>query len=304
MALKNFKHGVSAVFLGILAYSFAPVLIRITLSEGVNAEWIAAMRLLISTALLAPVVLSRTQTRIQFKNLQRKDLIVSLFGAIALSVHFVTWVLALKHTTALASTALICVQIIFGALLSGILLKEKQSWALGVGVIPVVVGSLMISGADLSRLGNSTGAIYAMISALSIALYYIAGRIARRNLSLNAYTLIVYGAGAVFLALYALIFAPSLPALSLKSLLAIVGLVVVSTFLGHSVINWSLKYVEVVYVSMMTLLQPVFTLTWAVLFFDEYPSLEVYLGTFMILIGLGLYLFLQRRKSKAIESSI
>lgn len=297
MRINNLNKGSGAVLLAIIAYSFAPVFIRAALAEEMSSEWIATLRLLLAVALLAPSALWKKQTRLHLRNISKKDLIVSLLGALALAMHFITWVLAVKYTTALASTALISVQIIFVAFLAGVLLKEKQSWILLVAVIPAIAGSLLIGGADLIRLGNSTGVIYALISALGISLYYIAGRSARKNLALNTYTIIVYGAGAVFLLIYSLIFANALPVLSFKGILAVLGLVIVCTFLGHSVVNWSLKYVDGVYVSMMTLLQPLLTLVWAMLFFDEYPSIEIYFGTGAILIGLGVYLYIKKRQN-------
>ena len=297
MGIAKLNKGTGAVFFAVLAFSFAPVFIRIALAEGMGTEWIATIRLVLATAMLALVVLPRKQSRMQFKQVSGKDLVVSLLGALALAAHFATWVLAVKYTTALASTTLVCLQIIFVAALSGILLREKQSWVLLAAVIPAIFGSLLIGGADIVRLGNSTGAIYALVSALCIALYFIAGRVARRNMAVNIYTQIVYGAGALFLLAYSLLIAKALPVISFKGLAAVIGLVIVCTFLGHSVANWSLKYVDGVFLSMMTLLQPLFTLVWAMLIFREYPSLEIYIGTGVILIGLAVYLFIIRRQN-------
>lgn len=298
MGTIRFNKGTGAVFFAVIAFSFAPVFIRITLAEGMGSEWIATLRLILVAILLTIVTLARKQARIQFKHISRKDLIVSLLGALALTAHFVTWVLALKYTTAFASTALVCVQIIFVAALSGILLREKQSWILLAAVIPAIIGSLLIGGSDLVRLGNSIGAIYSLASALCIALYFIAGRVARRNMTVNTYTQIVYGSGAVMLLAYSLLFAQEPPVISSKGLAALIGLVVVCTFLGHSVANWSLKFVDGVFVSMITLLQPLLTLIWAMLIFGEYPSLEIYIGTGIILIGIAVYLFIVRRQNK------
>ena len=295
--VNQLKMAYILVFFGVIAYSIAPIFIRFALLEGMKAEWITALRLAIACVPLAPLVLIKRKKAVQIRHTGKKSLLLTVLSGFALAVHFATWTLSLSLTTALASTALICLQIIFSLILSRIFLKEMQTKFFFIALGMSVVGSMLIFWSDMSANGNLLGAVYAVISSVFISIYYLLGRVARKNMSTNTYTFIVYTTGAAALILYALCLNIPITGVSIKSLVSIVCLVVLSTYFGHSVINWALKYIDSVYVSFITLLQPAFTYVWFLLLFSEVPTITTIIGTLIIISGIAIYLP-QKMKNK------
>ncbi len=290
---------VAAVFLAVVAYSFAPVFIKLLLAEGMDPAWMATLRLGGSAVFLTPLALARKTHRTEIRSMSGKQRVAAVLASLFLAGHFVTWILALKYTTSLASTAIICTQTIFSALFSRMILKEKQSVAILIGLGASIAGTLVISWSDLQTMGNMTGSIIAIISSVLIALYYVMGRIARQSVSLTPYTWLVYAMGAIFLVLYAVITSPGqcrIP--SWNSAVYILGLIFICTYLGHSVVNWALKYTQAAFISTMTLLQPIWTYLWGILILMETAGQNVFIGAAMILAGLGAYIPINRMLQK------
>jgi drug/metabolite transporter (DMT)-like permease len=61
------------------------------------------------------------------------------------------------------------------------------------------------------------------------------------------------------------------------------------TLLGHSLFNWSLKYVNATFVSMAILTEPIIASIFAILIFTEIPTLTQIFGSIVILTGLAVY---------------
>jgi drug/metabolite transporter (DMT)-like permease len=58
--------------------------------------------------------------------------------------------------------------------------------------------------------------------------------------------------------------------------------------IGHSVFNWSLKYLSAAYVSIALLGEPVGTVILSMIFLREYPTLLESLGGVLIMLGIWL----------------
>jgi len=56
--------------------------------------------------------------------------------------------------------------------------------------------------------------------------------------------------------------------------------------LGHSLFNWSLKYISAAYVSLTLLGEPIGTILLALVFLQESPTLLEGLGAVLILVGI------------------
>ena len=75
----------------------------------------------------------------------------------------------------------------------------------------------------------------------------------------------------------------------------------VSTILGHTVYNWSLKYVTAPFVSASLLGEPILASVLAAIILGEIPSPYIYLGGVLILAGVLCVVYDEMKNKKATE---
>jgi drug/metabolite transporter (DMT)-like permease len=156
-----------------------------------------------------------------------------------------------------------------------------------IALVVAIVGSVIIGVGDL---GEGThrllGDLLAVIGAMSGAGYFLIGRRLRRRLSLLAYVFPVYGTAAVILMTVMLVAGlgpvPQHPQTWFWLVLMAVG----PQILGHSSLNWALRYLSATYVTIATLGEPIGStlLAWWIL--DEQPTAWAVGGGMLILSGI------------------
>ncbi|MCX7732038.1 MAG: DMT family transporter [candidate division WOR-3 bacterium] len=266
------------LFLGIIAVSFASILIRLTPAPALV---IAAGRLVFAALLLTPFYLARPLHRRQ--ELRRRKLLLSLLGGVFLAAHFGFWIESLNHTSVASSVVLVAMNPVFVALLSPLLLREKPGARLYIAVGLGALGALIINRPALSSPAGLTGNLLALAGALFAALYVIIGRKLRPGLSLVGYVWPVYLISGVILTTLVLALGYPLADYPGRTWLFILLLALGPQIIGHTSFNWALAYLPAPTVALTILGEPVGTTILAMLLLHQFPTIWEIFGGLLIL---------------------
>jgi drug/metabolite transporter (DMT)-like permease len=272
------------VGVGVLAVSTAATLIRLAQVE-MHSLSIAAWRLTLATLILAPIAL--TARRSELRTLTRHEWGYILGAGLLLALHFATWITSLAYTSVAASLVLVTTHPIFVGLASHMLLRERLSRWMVAALVIAVVGSVIIG---LGDLGEGThrlwGDVLALLGAVAAAGYFLIGRRLRSRLSLLAYVFPVYCIAAVALVLVVLL--SGLPVLPQQqgTWLWLALMALGPQIVGHSSLNWALRYLSATYVTIAVLGEPIGATLLAWWLLSERPSYWALAGGVLILVGI------------------
>ena len=275
----------AAIVVAIVAVSTSAILIRLSEAPSMIK---AFYRALFMTALILPFA---REYRSDFQEVSRRDWGFALLSGLALAVHFAAWFESLDWTSVAASVTLVQTQPIFVTVAAWLLLDEHLNARMVGGILVALLGSTVMSAAGL--LGGSVvgadplrGNLLALVGALMAAGYVLAGRSLRQRLSLVPYVLVVYGVSTVALFGFVLFQGHPLFAYPPREWLLFLAMAVGPGLFGHTLINWSLKYVESSVVSVSLLGEPVGSALLALFIFAEVPGVATLVGGSVVLLGI------------------
>ncbi len=269
---------------GVVSVSFAAIFIRLAEAPPLV---IAAYRLGIASLIVIPVALARSGD--ELRRLTRGQIGLAALSGVFLAVHFVFWITSLSFTSVATSVVLVTANPIFVAVASYLFFKEKLGRRTVIGIVISLTGTVII-GYGNWQLGPSPlwGSLMALLGALMVAGYMLIGRRLRRNISLLSYISLSYGCAAVILLLAVFIFGYDLTGYSGNTYLMMALLAVVPQVIGHSSLNWALRFVPATLVTIAVLGEPVGATILSTLILDEAPSLIEIGGGGLILLGIYL----------------
>lgn len=271
------------VLLGVAGVSLSAVFVRWSTAPSLV---LAFYRMAFSALLLLPLAFARRE---EFRDLERRELFLSLLSGAFLGVHFTCYFESLRWTSIAAAVVLVDTEVLFVALASALILKKKLSRRAWTAVLLAFGGSVAVALADASGGSALRGNLFALTGSVCMAVYTMLGTVCRRRLSTTVYTTLVYSAAGAAVLAAALAGGQPLTGWGPVNLLAGLGMAVFCTLLGHSVFSWGLKYLPPAFISTAKLLEPVFASVWGLVLFKERPGGLVVLGGAAILLGIGLY---------------
>jgi drug/metabolite transporter (DMT)-like permease len=260
-----------------IAASWAAPFIRLCHSDPLV---IAAFRMVFASLILSPFYLSQ-QERIVLPQGRERWLIV--LAGIFLAGHFTVWITALTLTSVSSATVLVTIQPLFLTVLAHMILKERvDKWGY-LAILLALTGAALISWGDfrLSE-GHLVGDLLALSGALLAAFYLLIGRSLVGKLGTINYTMPLYATSALLLTAMMFIFSKTQLPGETHDYLWFVLLAVVPTLFGHSLFNYSLKHFKAHLVGIVILGEPIMASLWALLLFDESPTLMTVLGAALI----------------------
>lgn len=287
------------LFIAILAVSAAAIFIRMAQS-GAPSIFIALLRLGFAALIIMPFAL--VFRRKELKSMQRPQIILVLISGILLALHFVSWITSLEYTSVTSSVVLVTTSPLWVALLSPVLLKERLTKNQGIGLTLAMIGGIVVGLSNTCRISNGSiycdslgslfegetlfGNILALAGAIFVSGYFIIGRMLRKNLSLISYTFLVYGSAAIFLLIATLGMGIHLIGFPTEVYYWGFLLAIIPQVIGHSSLNWSLKYLPASYVSIAVLGEPIGSSILAFFILKESPTILEIAGGFLILSGI------------------
>ncbi len=188
----------AALAFAVLAASTSAILVRWSHAPSSVA---AFYRVVFTTAIVAPIAL--VWYRDEFGRLSRSDLAFAVVAGVALAVHFAAWFESLNYTSVAASVTLVQTQPIFVALGAVLVLGERVSRTTVFGIVVAIIGAAAMSLGDSGQAPLADATMYgnalALLGAVTVAGYVLAGRSIRQRVSLFPYVTVVYTACAATL---------------------------------------------------------------------------------------------------------
>ena len=280
--------------IGLIAVSVSSILIKLC---DAPALVIATYRLtLASVFYLGYTGIKQGKFWRTFSRGQIKTIFIS---AIFLTIHFSTWITSLKYTSVASSVILVQSAPIFVAFGSFIFLKERPSALLMVGAVIALFGSIMISVLDYSQDKNAmTGNLLAIGGAIGAAGYLLAGRKIRSQVNLFSYVSAVYSLTAVALLILAILNGASFFGFSTEIYLLFFAIAIFPQIIGHTSLNWALKYFSATAISIAILAEPIGASILAVFVLGEQLAVVKIFWGIVILSGVLIALIAETKNNR------
>jgi drug/metabolite transporter (DMT)-like permease len=284
------------LFLALLAISTSGPLVRASLADPLA---IAVYRLGFSLVVVA-IALAVTGTWRELRRIRAGELLIAAGAGAMLALHFWSWNASIHLTTVAASVVLVNMHPPFVALLSTFWLGEKPRPMQWAGIAVAMLGAAIVAASDAAAGGHTAAAGessrallgdgLALIGAVTVAIYFVAGRRLRGRYSLWPYVAVVYG--AAFVVLVAIASARSVPLTGYppRELWIFAALAAGPMLIGHTGMNYALRYLPAYLVNLTVLGEPVGATLIAFLApsIREIPTSGTVVGGVITLAGIGI----------------
>lgn len=283
------------LLIGVIAVSTSAIFVRLsTAPSGV----IAFYRLFFSVLVMLPLFLSKYRSELLL--LSKKDWLFSALAGIFLAFHFILWFESLHYTSVASSTVLVTLQPLFAFLGTYFFFKERISLKAIISGGIAVAGSIMISWGDFRISGIALyGDFLALIACALITAYLLFGQHVRKRVTLVTYTFVVYSMSAITLLLYILIQKLPLFPYQPSDWLYFLLLALVPNLMGHTLFNWSLKWLSTSIISIAILFEPVGATILAYIFLQEQTVWTQIVGGIIVISGIMLFALGEKKRPKA-----
>jgi drug/metabolite transporter (DMT)-like permease len=274
-----------SLVIGIVAISFASIFIRLAQAEGAPPLSIAAWRLIIASAVLLPYAWASRRDEIH--SLSRREWGWLIASGIFLGLHFASWIASFAYTSVASSVVLVSMGPVFVGLGSWLLLGERPTLLLAVGIVLAAVGSIVISWGDFGQGQDQLrGDLLALTGAIMVAGYLMIGRKVRASRSLMTYIALVYGVAMVVLLLIVVATGTPMWGLSPTAYGWMLALGLIPQLIGHSTLNWALRHLSATFVAVVTLSEPIGSGILAYILLGELVTSSTIAGGVLVLAGI------------------
>lgn len=259
---------------------------------GAGPIAVSYLRLGLAAAIVLAILALRRDAR---KRLDAShEALLALAGA-ALAVHFAGWIASLEFTSIALATLLVCTSPIFTGIYEALARRRAPSAsfiiALGCGAVGLV---LVVASRNTPApiAGHALlGAGLATLGAIAMALYLTLVRQMRSELGTLPIVARTYAwAALVLVPVAALGHENPPPPAAQTAWLGIIAMALFSQLLGHTAMNFSLRWFTPTTVGFSTLLEPVIAAVLAALIFGEALGGATLLGAIFLFAAIALAL--------------
>jgi len=257
------------LFAGIFACSTSVIFIK---SSTMHPAYLAAMRLLIASILLSPIFFHRLRCSTRKVSWQQR-LKESGPAGVLLALHFITWNDGARHTLAAHATLIVNMVPVVMPLILWVVLRERlwqMEWV-ATGISAIGITWLAVHEYHFSR-EHFWGDVTCFVSMVLFALYLSYGRKNRHEESVLIYMIPVYLIAGLICLSVSLFHWESIVQTPLRDYGMALGLALVPTLIGHTLINLSLRNIRGQIVAVLNLTQFIFAGTMAYLIWGEVPQ--------------------------------
>ncbi len=174
-----------------------------------------------------------------------------------LALHFATWIASLEHTTIARSVLLVSTSPIWVALFQFVAGRGPPSRPTVIALALAIAGAAIVSGGGAGGQSAFSGDLLAVAGGIAMAGYLMLSREAQATLPFRSYLGIAYGAAAAILWLAVLLLQTPATGFDSTTWWALGGMAVISQLVGHSGYNWSLRHLNPLFVSVVSVGEPV-----------------------------------------------
>ncbi len=285
------------LLVGVATVSTAATMIRFAGDppNNVPSMAIAAWRVGLAALLLLPVTLAAAvRGRAQLPRLDRPRSLLAILSGVLLALHFAAWITSLSLTSVASSVALVTTTPIWVAIGGALLLHERPSRPQLVGILVATAGAGALSLIDAGAEGGGrhpggealVGDLLAVVGALGASGYFLIGRRLRASIPVATYAQVVYAVGGVSLVAAALVVPAPLLGHPPAAYLWLVLLALGPQLVGHTSLNWVLRYLTPSAVAAVVLAEPIGSMVLAYAFLRESITPAKAVGAAAILAGI------------------
>jgi drug/metabolite transporter (DMT)-like permease len=276
--------------LALVGVSFAGPLVRLSHAHPLAiAIWRVGFALIVVAAALVT-----TGSWRQWRQLDRREVLLGAGAGAMLAIHFWAWNSSIAMTSVAASVVLVNMQPALVALLSAGWLREPPTQRQWVGIAIAMVGAFVVALPDVMASGGASAARalfgdgLALTGAAAAACYLVTGRRLRTKVDVWPYVGLVYGTCFVVLLVFAAAVHAPVAAQPPREIGIFLALAVGPMLLGHTGLNWALKFLPAYVVTLTLLGEPIgATLLAAALpGIRELPGGATIAGGFLVLMGI------------------
>lgn len=278
-------HPYIPIIIGIISISFSAIFVKLAEAEsGV----IAFYRMLFTVLILAPTFFRHHIQ--ELKMLYQRDWLFSTIAGVFLAFHFILWFESLRYTSVASSTVLVTMQPLFAFIGTYLFFKERITLQTVASGAIAISGSILISWGDFRVSGSALfGDLLALVACGLVTAYFLFGQEVRKRLSLTTYTMVVYTISTICLFFYVLLKGESFGPYPFWTWVWFLLLAIIPNLLGHSLFNWSLKWVSTNVISIAVLFEPIGASILALLIFGEKLMVTQIIGGVIVLLGIMLF---------------
>jgi len=277
---------------GALSGGFASILIRLC---RYSAPAVASLRMLLAGLVLLPFCLGAL--RRTWRERGWGGFLPMLVPGLLLAAHFQAWVLGLQYTSVANATFIMSINPVFFALVER-LGGRRRLPAYGFAALAMAVGgALWLYLGARGRLGR-VGDLLVLVANLLFVGYLFASRRFSAGIPHAAFAQTIYFWGGL-LSLPIALATGGLAAVNpgdTRSLLALAGLVLFPTLVGHTAVNFGVRHLAPLTVSFFSLAEPLVATTAAVLLLGEPLAVRDLPAYGLLLAATLLYLILSARR--------
>ena len=253
-------------------------------SSTLEPVLLASYRLLTASVILFPLFLRELKNAAE--PYTPKELLLPCIPGILLSLHFITWITGARmipsaHSTLIVNLTPAATPFVL-LLLTGERLRRQEI----LGSLFVISGSFFLVHNDLNL--DKTyfrGDLICLFSMVTLATYLVFSK--RFMKGLWTYLFPLYLAGGIFCFLFSFTRTnPFQTALSGGDLIAVLGLGILCTIGGHSIMNWAMKKMRGQLVSLFNTTQFLYAGLMGFLVFGEVPRASFLIACAIIVTGL------------------
>ncbi len=282
----------SAMVVAIIGISFASIFIRWSDAPPLA---LLAYRLLFASIILFPFVYQRSGQEI--RSLRFRQTALMMIIGVVLALHFLTFMLAVNSTSVTSATVLVSCHPLIVGLVGAIWLRERSRF-IEVGILLSFAGIVIISLGDYG-VHDLGGDMLALLGGILYAVYLISGRIIRQGISLLTYVFILYLTASATCFIAALATSTPLWPYPWQEFAIALGLALLPTIFGHTILNWLLRYLHAAIVSLSALGEPLGASILAFFILSEVPSAWEVVGGALVLLGIFLVIVMDIRSRPA-----
>ena len=281
--------------LGVLSISFSAIFVRLSGASPVTATFYRG-------AYAAPVLLVIWLAQRSADRRGRRERGLAIVSGLLLALDLNLWHESIAMLGAGLGTVIANAQVVFVAVAAWLLYGERATLGRIVTIGVVLGGVVLTSGLarhDAYGAQPVAGAVVGMLAAVVYAAFILIYREANRTPGPRSGPLLESTMGMIAGALASAVFDPHFTFTpGLTSSVWLFMLAIGSQVIGWLLIGVALPRLPVVETSVLLLGQPVFTVIWGVLLFDERLSVLQWAGSAIVLAGVAALSFKRQSRSE------
>lgn len=286
-------NGVAYTVVSSAAFGVMPILAKIAYSGGANALTVLFLRFLLAALVTLPYIVI---TKKDFKINKAQLMHIIFLGIIGYTATTYTLFLSYNYISVGLATTIHFIYPVVVTVFAVILYKEKLYWSKIIALALSVLGIYLLVGG-----GNATlsfkGVVLAIISGCFYA-YYIVGVSHSEVNKIDIYVLTFYLAAIAALSLFIMGMINGQLDFNIKaySLLASIGMALVSTVLALTMLLKGIKIIGPSSAAILSTLEPIVSIILGVLVLKEQLSFSIVMGCILILFSVIILTLGQKEK--------